>query len=44
MFSLIAALVSYRRQVAASARIVTPVQTRDVANDVVDTGRLARAA
>lgn len=44
MFSLIAALVSYRRQVAASARIASPVPTRDVANDVADTGGLARAA
>ena len=45
MFSLIAAIVSYRRQAAASARIAAAVQpARTVANDRADAGRLARAA
>lgn len=45
MFSLIAAVISYRRQAAASARIAAPVQpARAVANDRADIGGFARAA
>lgn len=45
MFSLIAAIVSYRRQTAASARIAAPAQAaRTIANDRADAGRIARAA
>ncbi len=45
MFSLIAAVISYRRQTAAAARIAAPMQpTRTVANDRADAVRFARAA
>ncbi|MCU6454398.1 hypothetical protein LPN01_09945 [Sphingomonas sp. A2-49] len=46
MFSLIAALVSYRRQHALSARVSVPSVRADraVANDRVATADLARAA
>lgn len=45
MFSLIAAVISYRRQTAAAARIAAPMQpARTVANDRADAVRFARAA
>jgi hypothetical protein len=45
MFSLIAALVSYRRQTAVSARIVSPTKAaRNVANDRNGARDFARAA
>lgn len=45
MFSLIAAVISYRRQTTAAARIAAPMQpARTVANDRADAVRFARAA